>query len=184
MTLIFRKFINGLSLSLCGDSPFWFRGLEMRVIALYGPKDSGKSKVLEGLKDRYLRNRIVFNSPSGTCITDGGYGELSTLMKPGITKKVAVWPDGDSDWHIDEGFNALDSLIASGANVDVFVIASECKARRTCVRNNCSSRGFVPEFHRKTRFEEKSSYKLPMLEPLFDSINDRDLETLIDVIFL
>ena len=97
---------------------------------------------------------------------------------------MAVWPDGDSDWHIDEGFNALDSLSASGANVDVFVIASECKARRTCVRNNCSSRGFVPEFHRKTRFEEKSSYKLPMLEPLFDSINDRDLETLIDVIFL
>ena len=158
----------------------------MRVIALYGPPSCGKSTILDGLRDKYLNNVGSFRSPSVYCGTVGSYGELSCIMKPDIIKKVAIWPDGDSEWLINEGFSALDALLASGVQIDTFVIASRDRLRCT-VRYNCSSRGYVPEWQRKGAFKEEgntSKYSVAVLDALHDSINNRDLETLIDVIFL
>ena len=159
----------------------------MRLIALYGPEDSGKSAVLNDLRDRYLRNVNSFRSPSASfCETVGAYGELSSIMKPGIIKRVVIWPDGDNKLLINEGFNALDDLIASGVQPDVFVIASRDRLRKT-VRTACSLRGYDPEWLRKGAFKEERStsmYPKSVRDALYDSMNSRDLETLIDVIFL
>ena len=57
----------------------------MRVIALYGPEDSGKSAVLNDLSNRYLHNVNSFRSSSASfCGTVGAYGALSSIMKPCI----------------------------------------------------------------------------------------------------
>ena len=157
----------------------------MRVIALYGPYDCGKSTMLEKeLSKRYLRKQVSFRSPSPLCMTEGVYGELSVPMKPGVVKRIAIWPDGDSSWLVDEGFLALDRLRASGVVIDAFIIASRDRLKGI-VRENCSSRGLDLCFLRKGKFEDEAFiYPKAVLDALYDSINNRDLESLIDAIFM